>query len=274
MAHAPADRYPSAAALRDALRAWLDRPVSAPAAPTEPARATSVAPVAPRPTPPAAARGPVRQGGAGTSDRPRLARMPVIGALLALVGVGAVWLMVVNGPGDGGIELPGVIAGSPGGVAFPNPTPTPEPTTPPSPAPSPRPTAAITPPVVTPPPSTPPSTPGAIAATQDAPRVGEPDDAVIAFYRYVTDGRFDEAYALWSDRMKAEFPRRENLDERFANTAAIRFTQLSVASRGPDTATVQANFVETYDSGSSREFIGYWELIRVGDRWLLDWPTY
>jgi hypothetical protein len=44
--------------------------------------------------------------------------------------------------------------------------------------------------------------------------------------------------------------------------------------QGQRTATVQANFVETYESGSTREFIGYWELIAVDGRWLLDAPHY
>jgi hypothetical protein len=47
-----------------------------------------------------------------------------------------------------------------------------------------------------------------------------------------------------------------------------------VAEQGATTATVQANFVETYDSGSSRRFVGYWELILVDGRWLLNAPTY
>jgi hypothetical protein len=74
--------------------------------------------------------------------------------------------------------------------------------------------------------------------------------------------------------MKATYPRQENLDDRFDDTASITFEQLFVASRTSRTATVQANFVETYDSGSSREFIGYWELVLVDGRWLLDAPHY
>jgi hypothetical protein len=37
---------------------------------------------------------------------------------------------------------------------------------------------------------------------------------------------------------------------------------------------VQADFVETNDAGDSREFIGYWRLVLVSGRWLLDAPTY
>ena len=39
-------------------------------------------------------------------------------------------------------------------------------------------------------------------------------------------------------------------------------------------ATIEANFTETYDSGASQSFVGYWELVRVDGRWLLDEPHY
>jgi hypothetical protein len=103
---------------------------------------------------------------------------------------------------------------------------------------------------------------------------GAPDDAVAAFYARVVDGDFDGAYALWSDRMKSTYPRRENLDERFAATASIAFSQLEVVEQSAGTATVQANFTERYDGGGSREFIGYWRLVRLDERWLLDEPNY
>ncbi|HVM24462.1 MAG TPA: hypothetical protein VM253_03585, partial [Candidatus Limnocylindrales bacterium] len=103
---------------------------------------------------------------------------------------------------------------------------------------------------------------------------GAPDDAVAAFYAAVVDGRFDDAYALWSDRMRATYPRQENLDDRFAQTAAITFSQLYIAEQSGTRATVQANFTETYDSGSSRQFVGYWRLVRDGGAWLLDEPNY
>jgi hypothetical protein len=74
--------------------------------------------------------------------------------------------------------------------------------------------------------------------------------------------------------MKAAYPRQVNLDDRFDKTADITFSALYVARQTASSATVQANFTETYDTGSSRRFVGYWNLVRVGGSWLLDAPTY
>jgi hypothetical protein len=129
--------------------------------------------------------------------------------------------------------------------------------------------------------ATPPPAPTAGAAATASPQptavalaVAQPDDTVAAFYAHVVDGSFDAAYSLWSEHMRAAYPRQENLDQRFDETASIEFQQLFVAEQVGDRATVQANFTETYDSGSSREFIGYWRLVRVDGRWLLDDPSY
>jgi hypothetical protein len=180
--------------------------------------------------------------------------------------------IVVGTPGGGIVETP---VSSP--AATPTATPSVEPTpmtlapapamtptpAPPQPTPAPRSQA----PVATPQPATPTSTPVVVAI------VG-PDDTVALFYRRVTDGIFDAAYELWSDRMKAAYPRQENLDERFWQTEDIRFEALFVAERSATTALVQANFTEFYDTGDSRQFVGYWELVLVGDQWRLDAPHY
>ena len=99
-------------------------------------------------------------------------------------------------------------------------------------------------------------------------------DAVGSFYALVTAGDLDAAYSLWSDRMKGTYPRQENLDERFASTADITFQDLAITEQSDDAATIEANFTETYDSGASQSFVGYWELVRVDGRWLLDEPHY
>ena len=74
--------------------------------------------------------------------------------------------------------------------------------------------------------------------------------------------------------MRETYARGENLDGRFDDTTGIAFEQLYVAEQAGDRATVQANFVETYDSGGTRRFVGYWRLVLVEGRWLLDEPHY
>lgn len=179
-----------------------------------------------------------------------------------------------------------VVVGEPGGevVNLATPTPTPEPSREPDPTAAgespdvtaeetPAPVAAATPvpePVSTPAPTLASTPPPAVAVAS----VG-PADTVAAFYRRVTAGQFDAAYALWSDRMKSTYPRTANLDERFDDTAAITFNQLAVVEQTATSATVQANFTETYDGGSSREFVGFWRLVPDGGGgWLLDEPHY
>ena len=219
-------------------------------------------------------------------------------ALGALVGLGVVavlfgaFLPTRDGDPQAAAPTSRVIAGTPGGDVIPDESPTPEPmpdrgptpteapaaTPTASPAPTAEPTAAptATPPpvaIATQPPVTPAPTPEPSPGIVTVGLAG-PEDTVLAFYRHVEAGRFDDAYALWSDRMKATYPRADNLDERFDDTASITFQQLTIAEQAGNWATVQANFTEGYDSGSSREFIGYWELIRTRDGWLLDAPHY
>jgi hypothetical protein len=176
----------------------------------------------------------------------------------------------------------GVIVGTPGGAVITSaPTPSPTATVSTTPPPVAPPTAIPTSPSDPAPPPTPVPTipPPPTAAPTPAPTavvvaVAEPVDAVASFYGSVVSGDFDAAYALWSATMKAAYPREENLDQRFAETASIEWLQLETVSRSPTQAQVQANFVETYESGASRTFIGYWDLILVDGRWLLDAPHY
>ncbi|HEX2884227.1 MAG TPA: protein kinase [Candidatus Limnocylindria bacterium] len=265
MAQEPADRYGSAGEMRDAVRSWIE--LEGAAGQTDPGRRSGTAVLPPaaavavngRPSVPAE-----RNEG---SRRQGLAPLVAALCLVALVGVGFVGWGLIRGD-DGAARLPGVIVGSPGGMAIETSTPSPTPTITASPTPTvASATPAPQPSTATPAPQPPAETPIAVAATT-------PEDSVMAFYGYVEAGRFDEAYALWSARMRADYPRQVNLDDRFADTADITFTTLSLASQSGDRATVQANFTETYDSGSSRQFVGYWELVRVDGRWLLDHPTY
>ena len=117
-------------------------------------------------------------------------------------------------------------------------------------------------------------TPAGSPAPSTATAPADPAAAVLSFYQAVAGGDFDTAYALWNERMRAAYPRESNLDNRFDETAEISFSQLSVAEVSGDSATVQANFTETAESGASRQFIGYWRLVLVDGRWLLDEPHY
>ena len=220
--------------------------------------------------------------------------VPIGGLLIVALLLGGQWL---GGSAGADIPSPSIVLGEVGGAVFtPGPTPlrptsTPQPTTVPTAAPTPAPTAVPTPaptavPAATPPPTAgptpapptpapptpePPATP---TPTTVVAALSQPEDAVAAFYEHVVDEEFDAAYALWSDRMKSEFPRAENLDGRFDETASITFTQLRTVGRDGNRALVQANFVEEYESGATREFIGYWEVVQVDGRWLLDQPHY
>ena len=101
----------------------------------------------------------------------------------------------------------------------------------------------------------------------------DPEDAVAAFYARVVEAEFEAAYALWSDRMKAQFLVRRT-SRTIRRDRGDHVHRLHTVERSVDRALVQANFVEDYESGVSREFVGYWELVLVDGRWLLDQPHY
>jgi hypothetical protein len=229
----------------------------------------------------------------GETTRIRRARGALPIAIITLIS-GLVVLGLVTWPRQTNVATsspaPSVIVGIPGGEVIPDPTPVPSPspgavpTTAPveaTPEPTAEPSVAVTPEPT--PEQTPVPTPAPVAAATPPPTaqpttvvvaLAGPADTVSAFYAYVVDGAFDEAYALWSDRMRATYPREANLDNRFDETASIAFQELAVVEQGPASATVQANFTETADGGSSQEFIGYWRLVQVDGRWLLDEPHY
>lgn len=269
MALEPAQRFTSADAMRQSLLEWLastddersTAPIAAVPASSRPSDAVvgSVTPIPSRVGPPAES---------GGSRRRSVGIWPVA-LLLLTVGVGGYLgaRLLMGGPGPQ--ATPPVVVGSPGGGVAADPTS--------SESPPPSQSASASPPSTAEPtesPATPdPTTASATSTPAPVPAAG-PSDTVGAFYGNAENGRFDDAYALWSDRMKDVYDRAENLDERFADTTDITFDALYVAEQSASSATVQANFTERYDSGSSRRFVGYWRLVRVNGRWLLDEPTY
>lgn len=214
-----------------------------------------------------------------------------VGLLLAVGTIASILLLARPATELAATPTPEVVAGVPDGQVIPEATPSPRPSPTDEPTPEPTPSVAPAPAatdapaatpvpvaVATPAPAPPPPPSSAPSPVTDPPVVvaamAGPDDTVAAFYGHVVDGRFEEAYDLWSASMKAAYPRQSNVDDRFDETASIEFSQLFVAEQSATGATVQANFVETSDSGSSREFVGFWRLVLVDGRWLLDEPHY
>ena len=237
---------------------------------------------------------------AAATEPPERRRRPGVWPLAGVAAAAAVTIallamLVLREPDQvGQVAAPTIEVGVPDGevISQATPTPTAPPTQSPdaTPAPTAGPTPAPTPipatpaPVVVatpaPQPTVAPSiAPTPVPAATPAPTaivvaVVEPADSVASFYGNVVAGNFNAAYSLWSDRMKATYPRQENLDGRFAETERISFEALHTVERTATSAVVQANFTEFYEGGGSREFVGYWMLILVEGRWLLDEPHY
>ena len=288
-------------ALNEAAAATTAATVTAPSEITEPAVSTTdvapseiTEPAVSVQKPEAAQPRPVERSRVTSDDERRRSRTWAW-VLVPLVGVLAMALLLMTQLDDEPAAVsvptprPSIVVGQLGGAVFtpaPPPQPTPPPTPQPTPPPTPLPTAEPTPvPAPTPPPTLAPTavppTPAPVTPAPATPEptavvasVDDPTDAVAVFYGFVVDEEFDAAYSLWSDRMKRDFSRDANLDSRFDDTAAITFTQLETVESDAGGAVVQANFVEQYESGATREFIGYWELVLVDGRWLLDQPHY
>jgi hypothetical protein len=126
---------------------------------------------------------------------------------------------------------------------------------PPTPAPTPRPT---NPPVAPP--------------TADSP------GAVVArFYDLVESHEFDAAAALWSDRMRAEYPPDEYIDGRFSRTTRIDLLRNEVLFLDADsgTAVVAVDLVEHRTvEPTPRRFTGRWDMILTDDGWRMDEPHF
>jgi hypothetical protein len=251
LAKRPARRYQSADEMRRALERAAERLAPRRRAAFIPGRTMVVAPVL-------AAGGPPRR---------RIA--PALVAVLLLLGLGTLALAVPTfRPGP---------ATSPENVSLASPTPqttasaaTASPTQAPTPAPTSAPTAAPAPaPAVQPQP-----TPAPLLAR--VPSTGSPAAAVQTFYSLITQKKLDDALALWSQRMRANFPPNENLYGRFGPTHRISADRINVVSVNDQTgvAVVEVEVVEVYGSPAvTRRWVGTWQLVRTADGWLLDQPN-
>jgi hypothetical protein len=112
------------------------------------------------------------------------------------------------------------------------------------------------------------------------PAIGGPSRApaqtVERFYELVAQHRFDAAAALWSPRMRAQYPPAQYIDGRFAPTTAIDILHLATTaeSTADGTARVAVDLIEHRDDGTSRHWLGSWDLVLADGGWLMDRPRF
>ena len=143
------------------------------------------------------------------------------------------------------------------GPATAQPTPSPIPSTPP-PTPTPAPTPAPTPPPVA-----------------QQPADVSPTAVVARFYELVEAHEFDAAAALWSDRMRRQYPPEGFIDGRFSRTTRIDLRDNDLISANSRAAVVGVDLIE-YRSvePSPRRFVGRWEMVLTDEGWLMDEPHF
>jgi hypothetical protein len=135
-------------------------------------------------------------------------------------------------------------------------SPTPLPTPPPTPTPAP--TAAPTPP-----------------PTAQPPAVASPAAVVARFYELVEAHEFDAAAALWTDRMRRQYPPEGFIDGRFSRTTRIDLRDNDLIAANSRAAVVGVDLVE-YRSvePSPRRFVGRWEMVLTDQGWRMDEPHF
>jgi serine/threonine protein kinase len=251
----PAQRFASAAALVDALRApepALMRPTLVPPlAPTERIR---------RP----ARRTPGQRRAAGFALL--LLGLPMVLAVivgaLPLLRPGARDTAVLSATTTPRATATSDVPAPPRTTLLPpvetTPEPSLEPTAPPTVPPAPAPAA--------PPP---PQPPAAVAPVPPNTAAG----TVRSFYELIEQRRFDDAAALWSPRMQANYPPSTNIYGRFDRTRQIVIRSITPVPQNTGGAAVAIDILEELDSGVTRRWIGQWHLIWDGSRWLMDAPN-
>ncbi len=207
---------------------------------------------------------------------------------IALLVMGTVGAIVVLGDGDnrdGAVldqtfqpvqSAPAVVVPAPAPTPSPLPAVVAAPTASPIPT-EPPPTPTVAPlvrpsPKVTPRP-TPTPTPRPVTATAAGP-ARDPAETVDRFYRLVEVHDYDAAAALWSPRMRREYPPSRYIDGRFDATTRIdvnrlRIERISLARRE---AVVFIDITEYRRSGSPRHWVGTWDLVLINGAWRMDDP--
>ncbi len=132
-------------------------------------------------------------------------------------------------------------------------------------------------PLPTPPP---PPTPAPTSAPTPAPTAQPPADAspaavVARFYELVEAHEFDAAAALWTDRMRRQYPPEGFIDGRFSRTTRIDLRDNDLIAANSRAAVVGVDLVE-YRSvePSPRRFVGRWEMVLTDEGWRMDEPHF
>ena len=116
----------------------------------------------------------------------------------------------------------------------------------------------------------------AAAPPQEGPdRTTGPVAAVARFYQLTEQGQYDAAAALWSSRMRAEYPPAQNINGRFARSDTLMLQSIDLRSidEANGRATVSIDLLEVLDNGVARRWVGSWYLVRGTAGWLLDQPS-
>jgi hypothetical protein len=124
-------------------------------------------------------------------------------------------------------------------------------------------------PEATPEPAPPPPASAPVAPTAASPAAS----VVRSFYDLITQERFDEAAMLWSPRMQANYPPSTNIYGRFDRTRQIVIRDIVPVPQNTGGATVAIDILEVLDSGVTRRWVGTWQMVWDGARWLMDAPN-
>jgi hypothetical protein len=101
---------------------------------------------------------------------------------------------------------------------------------------------------------------------------GDPADAVARFYQSVSAHEFGAAAALWTPRMRAQYPPAEYIDHRFVGTQQITLQGEGMLGDSGGVAIVYVDVIEVMD-GQTRHWVGTWQLVDTASGWLLNRPN-
>lgn len=299
LAKNPAERYQTAAAMRDALLHVRETARLAVTDDTLPLSTGWLTPGAERTAPRTVSHGvPVepfppkhfkvhRRG--RQERRHRGGIVALLTAVVCLVVVGIALVAARLASGTGSTTAGPATAAPPTVYAQATPSPTQAPSA--TPAPTTRPTALPAVTIAAPlPSSTPLPAPTVTAASTTSvpaplpptarPAVAvpasTPDGAVKEFYRLAALHDFNGAAQLWSDRMKRDYPIEGNLIGHFNPVTQIDVQITGRVSVDPasGTATVPVEVIERRAvEPTTRRYVGSWSVVRGPSGWLLDQPT-